>query len=137
MSESSLLERLLNPRLEEERRTSVDFDRLVESVRRNLTSMLNSRRGGVPIQADYGAPEFSTVVYTMPRSLSAFQQAIKTSVEKYEPRLRNVRVNFEKSEEHELLLHFAITGEVISGGERAILTLDTLVDSSGRISVED
>ena len=118
MSESSLFERLLNPRLEEERRASVDFDRLVESVRRNLTNMLNSRRGGVPIQADYGAPEFSTVVYTMPRSLSAFQQAIKSSVEKYEPRLRNVRVNFERSEEHELLLHFAISSGRWSAAEK-------------------
>lgn len=137
MSERSLLERLQDPRSDETLRTSVDYTSLVDSIMKNLRNMLNTRQGGVPIQPDYGVPEFGNVVYSMPDSLAEFQQAIKNTIEKYEPRLRHVRVKLSMNEEDLLLLRFEITAQLVVEEESAILRFQTLVDPSGQINVRD
>ncbi|MBU2546850.1 MAG: type VI secretion system baseplate subunit TssE [Proteobacteria bacterium] len=137
MNERTLLERIRNPRPDEALRTSVDYSALVDSVLDNLRHMLNTRQGGVPVQPDYGIPEFGNVVYSMPEGLGEFQQAIKATIEKYEPRLRHVRVKFQENEDDLQYICFEITARLAVEEEDAVLRFRTLVDSSGQVNVKD
>ena len=137
MQERTLLERIRDPGPEMVRKTSINFSILVDSILSNLHRLLNTRRGGVPISADFGIPEFGSVVYTMPDSLSEFQQAIKDAIEKFEPRLRHVRIRFVESEEDVLHLCFEVRAQLVAEGDRAVLSLKTLVDANGQVSLQE
>jgi type VI secretion system protein len=95
--EESLLERIASweewtssdssePRLEP------NTEKLVQSVRRNLVRLLNSRHGLSAALPDYGLPAFADLRVEQPCVVEAIRSAMQASIEAYEPRLRNVRV---------------------------------------------
>src|SRR5512141_2290170 len=64
----------------------------LRSIIDNLSRLFNTRRGSVAHLLDYGLPDISQVYRDLPLSLDGLRAAIKQVVEKYEPRLRHVRV---------------------------------------------
>jgi type VI secretion system protein len=112
MRERSLLERLRDPKADEGRRASDDLDALEASILAHLRRMLNSRQGHALVALDYGMPDLSEALRTYPSSLSTVEQAVRASIEKYEPRLRDVSVRFVDSEEDILTLSFEIRGRL-------------------------
>ncbi len=112
MRERSLLERLRDPKADEGRRASDDLDALEASILAHLRRMLNSRQGHALVALDYGMPDLSEALRTYPSSLSTVEQAVRASIEKYEPRLRDVSVRFVDSDEDILTLSFEIRGRL-------------------------
>lgn len=90
----------------------------LQSILDNLTRLFNSRRGALMHIPDYGLPDISQVYRDLPYSRDGLRVAIKEAVEKYEPRLRRVRVEkYEKSEdeEYDMRESFILTGELLKG----------------------
>jgi type VI secretion system protein len=112
MRERSLLERLRDPKADEGRRASDDLDALEASILAHLRRMLNSRQGHALVALDYGMPDLSEALRTYPSSLSTVEQAVRASIERYEPRLCDVSVRFVDSEEDILTLSFEIRGRL-------------------------
>jgi type VI secretion system protein len=137
MHEQTLLERIRDPRPDEARRAEVDFNRLVGSILAHLRHMLNTRQGGAPAQPKYGLPEIGELVHSMPDGLSDFRQAIKNTIETFEPRLKHVRVNVRESEEDMMLLQFEVTAQLAQVRENALLRFQTYIDPAGRIELKD
>ncbi len=113
MRERSLLERLRDPEADEGRRASDDLEALEASILAHLRRMLNSRQGHALAALDYGMPDLSEALRTYPSSISSVEQAIRASIEKYEPRLRDVSVRFVESEHDVLTLSFQIRGRLV------------------------
>src|SRR5512145_2516088 len=90
--ERSLLERLRESEPESARTLQQNTNLLVQSVLSNLRRLLNSRHGITPIQDDYGIPDLCEVVHNFPEAIAEMRKAIKTAIDKYEPRLRRVSV---------------------------------------------
>ncbi|MFQ5773100.1 MAG: type VI secretion system baseplate subunit TssE [Kiloniellaceae bacterium] len=132
--ERSLLERIGDPD-EDGRRLHVDPARLAESVARHLTRMLNVRQGSVITLPDYGMPDFNDLFVRFPDGLNAIRRAIKDSVEKYEPRLRRVAVQYVLDEEDPLNLRFKITARLVIGDRAEPVAFETLIGDSGRVQV--
>jgi type VI secretion system protein len=90
----------------------------LQSILDNLTRLFNSRRGALAHIPDYGLPDISQVYRDLPFSRDGLRVAIKEAVEKYEPRLRRVRVEkYEKGEdeEYDMRESFILTGELLKG----------------------
>ena len=87
----TLLERIRDPDPPNERVTRVSTRDIFDSVLTNLQNLLNTTHGNCLTDERYGLPHMTTVRNTMPHSVGAFEAAIRTSIEKTEPRLRNVR----------------------------------------------
>lgn len=134
--ERTLLERLGKPRTRGVRTLSENTNELAKSIMRHLTMMLNSRIGHAAAQMDYGIPEPSEVAHAFPDALGQMQRAIRTCIEKYEPRLGSVNVMHVESEEDQFTLRFQITAQLLTSKERMPVCFDTLVDSAGRIRVK-
>jgi len=79
--------------------TTEDIDVLAEAVRRNLAKLLNSRQGMSPAQPDYGLPSLTDVPLEGTNALAALRDKIRATIERYEPRLRRVRVSSPQDEE--------------------------------------
>ncbi len=91
-------------------------DARIRSVLANLQRLLNARRGAVGHLPNYGLPDISEVYRDMPDSIGLLQQAIKDTIEVYEPRLARVRVEHRAADRSAMRLVFLIAGELASGG---------------------
>lgn len=93
--------------------------RRVFSIVDNLHRLFNTRRGTLEHMIDYGLPDISEIYRDMPASISDLQAALQETVEKYEPRLRNVRVLHQEKDEtqFDMTLTFILSGRLV-GRER-------------------
>jgi len=132
--ERSLLDRLDDPRPNAPRRVEESTEDLADSVLAHLQRMLNTRQGNCLTLDDYGIPDFTDMVHSFPEAVGRMQRAIRQSIERYEPRLRRVRVN-PVDEEDYFRLRFEITGELVTADEQAAVWFETTISPSGRISV--
>jgi type VI secretion system protein len=133
--EKSLFERIQHSEEGEQYKLSVDTNKVADSVMEHLRNMLNSRQGSVPALPDYGLPDFNDMVARFPDAIFELRRAIKTCIEKYEPRLARVKVDHIPDEENPLNLRYEITAQLISGDESANVWFETTLDSAGKVSV--
>ncbi|MBM4349622.1 MAG: type VI secretion system baseplate subunit TssE [Deltaproteobacteria bacterium] len=145
MREERLLERLQIWEKNPTRRAKEDPRRIVDSVVRHLRRILNTKQGNVPIADDYGTPDFTDFFLTLPKTESdpkrEIEKAIRLAIQKYEPRLKGVRVSLIDQEEAGADLHtdpltirFQITGRLASESKTQVF-LETTVDNEGKINI--
>src|SRR4030042_2574212 len=134
MREERLLERIRTWEKEPTRREREDSRRVIDSVLRHLQRVLNTKQGNVLIAEDYGIPDFSELVGSYPDSVRDIEKTIRQDIQKYEPRLRAVKVSFIPQEEDLLTLRFQIIA-MLSSESKAQVLLETIVDSDGKIDV--
>jgi type VI secretion system protein len=131
----TLLERFRKPDLDEELVATENIGALVDSVIQHLTKMLNTPQNiGTLIQPDYGMIALSDI-HSLPDPIANVQKSIRTTIEKYEPRLRDVRVEHEASEEDPMNLKFKITARLVLRKGRELVYFETLVKPSGQVQV--
>ena len=97
--------------------------------------MLNTRQGNVPVASDYGIPDLADMVHSFPDAIRIMEQAIRTTIEKYEPRLANVRVRYSGSEDDVFSLHYEVTAMLKPSGSGRAVLFETRVESNGEVSV--
>jgi type VI secretion system protein len=133
--ERSLLDRLADPRSGAPRTTRQNEQQLLQSVLEHVGRMLNTRRGNAPVAPDYGIPDMVDLVHSFPDSIKMMEQAIRTTLEKYEPRLSNVRVKFSGSPDDVFSLHFEVTATLAVAAGKNSVWFETKVDSNGEVAV--
>lgn len=67
-------------------------NRLIVSIMDHLNRVFNTRTGSIPHLKDYGLPDISEIYRKMPEGIDELIDAVTRTVERYEPRLKNVRV---------------------------------------------
>lgn len=136
MFEERLLERIANLETEKDTSRATAAARALASVMGHLQKMLNTRRGSVSIAPDYGMPDFTNFPgESMSDTCRRMTVIIKDFVEKYEPRLANVRISFDPDENNALSLRFRLEGVLVREGGIPVM-LETVVDSSGKVVIE-
>jgi type VI secretion system protein len=132
--EQTLLERLGDRSHAKALTVAEDSQLLADSILRHLRRMLNTRQGHVLTQGDYGMPDVTGFVQNLPDMVTATQRAIQNSIEKFEPRLRNIHVTYAPSDD-KLNVHFEITGELVTDKEEAAVWFETFLTPSGHIEI--
>jgi type VI secretion system protein len=105
----------------------------LQSILSNLSRLFNTRRESVAHLPDYGLPDIAEIYRDMPHSVTRLQQSIKETVEKYEPRLRRVRIEHQQTDAYAMRLEFMITGELVN---RQRVRLQTTFSSDERARVQ-
>ncbi len=111
-NELRLFERLAHPEPPGGRRLELDIGLLKRSIINHLQHMFNSRHGHAEAQPDYGIPDLNAFMFEFPDSITPMRQAIERSIEKYEPRLKNVKAVWVRDEENPLNIRFEITARL-------------------------
>jgi type VI secretion system protein len=135
--ERGLLDRIRAPDQEGERTIHGNTGRLADSVMENLRGLLNSHHGNVPTREDYGIPAIVDVLHNFPDAIGGMRKAIKTTIEKYEPRLRRVNVRHVENPADPLALNFEITAELVTDDQKASVQISTRIDGSGQVRVRN
>lgn len=100
----------------------------------HLINLLNTRQGSVAHMPDFGLPDLTEVYKGIPSSIAAFKQAMLNTINKYEPRLKNVEI-IESRDKTSLstVLKFKLVAE-LDNGNKISFTTDFL--SEGRALIE-
>lgn len=135
--ERTLLERLADPDPPGSRRLELDLARMKRSIMLHLQRMLNSRHGHAPAQPDYGIPDLNEFMFSFPESISPMRQALERSIEKYEPRLKNVKATWVPDEDNPLNIRFEISAKLSLDQRSVPLRFATQVGSASALDLSD
>ena len=116
---------------------SEDVDALMESVRRNLIRLLNARHGMSEAMPDYGLPALTDLTIGSLDYAQQVQEAIKVAIDKYEPRLRAVRVSPSADEEGRQKLGFRVEASLVSQSGEHRVWYETTVKGNGEFDVSE
>ncbi len=139
MRENRLLERLItNDYPDDNRHQTSDLDRLVTSVTRHIQRILNTRQGSALIDPEFGIPDFSNLPgdFASPET-EALAETIQKAVEKYEPRLQDVAVNFEGTVTNALSISFHLSGTIFHKKKKVPIVLRTDVSSDNTFKISN
>jgi type VI secretion system protein len=135
MREKSLIDRLRDRSGSSVRSTRLDTAALTESVMASLRRMLNSRQGISQTVPDYGLPDLTDIVHAFPEAIDICRRSIRASLEKYEPRLRNVVVNHLLDGDDPFHLRFEIRAQLVTERDTIPIAFYTMLDASGQAKV--
>jgi type VI secretion system protein len=134
MREERLLDRIRAWEKDPARRGREEPKRIVDSILRHLRRILNTKHGNVPIAEDYGVPDFTDFLFAHPESVREIERVIRSAIQKYEPRLKAVKVNYIPQEEDPLSLRFQIVARLLNESKQSIF-FETIIDSGGKVDI--
>lgn len=132
----ALLERLRNPDPPGERRLHASTGEVFDSILANLRDILNTNEGNCLIDEQYGLPHMASVRLGIPWTIASFANAIRTTIERHEPRLSNVRVRHAPGTDRTSSLRFEISGVIQDEDGRTNVRFETCADEEGRMRVK-
>lgn len=136
MKEYRLLERIRNIQKDPERRGGSDPNAMLNSVLQHVQMILNTKQGAVPIDPDYGVPDFTDIAGSYASdAVQIMEDSISKVINKFEPRLSDARVEFEEQQEDVLALKFRIVGKLALEGQDFPVVFESVVQSDGKITV--
>jgi type VI secretion system protein len=135
MREDRLLERIRSLQKDPLKRKRGESATALDSIMRHLQRILNTKQGNVPIAPDFGLPDLTDLHQNHLDSLRWFERAIRQTIQKYEPRLKAIRVRFVPNEADPLSLSFQIVGKLVTEGHQDPVRFESVVGSDGRISI--
>jgi len=89
----------------------------------------------MPTCPDYGLPPLSEMVHAFPDALSEIRDALLHTIEAYEPRLTNVRINFVPNPSHDLVVRFEVTATVVDNTRRLPVRFETRMSATRAVTV--
>ncbi len=134
----TLFERLTHAAREGGPRTiKEDRAAIMRSVMVNLQRVLNSHQGDSAAQPDLGIPSPHELMRGYPATTDVALRAVKTCIQRFEPRLTNVLVSVDRSDEHRLAIGFSISAQLAGGDRRDPVKFFTVITPDGRMRMRD
>lgn len=137
MREERLLERIMRSEHELQRSGREDARRAINSIVDHLQRILNTKQGSVLIGDDYGLPDLVELLRAYPESVRDFERSIRSTIQKYEPRLNVVRIKLVPQEEDPLSLSFQISAKLVHNSQRMPILLQSSIGVDGKIKISD
>lgn len=131
----SLLERLRADDTGEHFTTADPVGGRIRSIKQNLVRLLNSRQGGSSSSNDYGLDDFNDAAVGSSDMLRIIGQDIRKVITKFEPRVHDVRVNFDHATLGGVELGFSISVKTTVKHREEQVTIDLVMKEGRRFSL--
>lgn len=138
-NELHLMERIHEGSEGASRKLAFSKERYIESVTRHLEKMFNVRQGSCPASPDFGLPDFNDLEMadSFVGAVKEISNAIKENIEKFEPGLSRVKVNYRQNSNNPLLLEFEVVARLNVNGRLERVKFETTKQASGQIKVNN
>lgn len=93
------------------------------SIQDHLVRLFNARQGVLPHLPDYGLPDLTAVYQQMPYSINDLVDSVKKTVEKYEPRLKRIKVAVMPVDDTDFVIRLEISGSTWDGNRVVYQTM--------------
>ncbi len=122
---------------EDEEPEELDLDGMTKSLFDDLKKMYNTRHGTVLLDGDYGLPDYTSFMNTMsPVEIEKLTRAFIMTTSKYETRLKNVTVRYNKEAAGSGIMNFIIVGKLAFKDEIYPLTFNALLYGDGSVTLK-
>lgn len=136
MKEKRLLERIIGLQAEQGRTSLAQAEVLTRSIIEHLQRILNTRQGSVPIDAEFGVPDFTNLAGSFATGeTTQIIDSMTRMIARYEPRLKSPRIQVAEGAQEVLSLSFSLQGLVAIDDHDIPIHLATRVSSDGRVSL--
>lgn len=136
MKEKRLIERIIGLQAEVGRSRLTQAETLTRSIIDHLQRILNTRQGSVPIDPEFGVPDFTNLAGTFATGeTSQIIESMTRMIARYEPRLKAPRIRVAEGTREVLSLSFSLEGLVAIDDRDIPIHLSTRVSSDGRVSL--
>jgi len=136
MREHRLLERIASLGADAERSHITRSEILVDSILEHLRRILNTRQGSVPIDPQFGVPDFTNLAGSFSSGTTGQMiEDMTRMIQRYEPRLRHPQISFTAVQDEVLTLAFAINGFIAVDNREIPVRLSSQVASNGKVSL--
>lgn len=108
----------------------------IESVVLHLKKLLNTRQGTTLVDVNYGMPDFTDLKLLFPDSVREIEKSISSTIETYEPRLSQVKVDFLFQDEQNLSLLFHIEASLKTEKDLIDVHLESSLDAGGKMKIK-
>ena len=105
---------------------------LIRSIKRNIELVLNSKEGCTLCAHDFGLKDFNDATATTKSLSQTIVANIRSSLERYEPRVRITRIEYIHDAYDVLQLNFRITCVVLLKQKNELTELNIILDSSNK-----
>ncbi|MCM7774131.1 type VI secretion system baseplate subunit TssE [Enterobacter asburiae] len=125
-------------RIEESKtiRSSDDTNDLVDSLKRNLQAILNTRSGNAQSCPELGIIDFNDATGSSVEVYSAICRAIKRCIEDYEPRISRAEIIAQPNEADPLTLYFLVRSYVSFEEHESIINFNLRIDGNHKYKLE-
>lgn len=125
-------------RIEESKtiRSSDDTKDLVDSLKRNLQAILNTRSGNAQSCPELGIIDFNDATGSSVEVYSAICRAIKRCIEDYEPRISRAEIIAQPNEADPLTLYFLVRSYVSFEERESIINFNLRIDGNHKYKLE-
>ena len=109
---------------------------LTQSIVAHLQRILNTRQGSVPIDNEFGVPDFTNLVgsFAVGQTTQIIENMTRM-IARYEPRLKSPRIQVVEGAQEVLSLSFSLEGLVAIDNRDIPIHLATRVSSDGHVSL--
>lgn len=128
----TLLTRVRRPEYAIARRSISDSETR-ESVLEHLRTMCMTRQGTMLTAPDYGTATVSEMVHAFPDAIAEMARAIKHTIQHYEPRLVNVRIQHLPADD--LTLRYQITAQLVRDATKVPVEFETSLDQNRKLTI--
>ncbi len=109
--------------------------RQINSIISHLSKLLNTRQGSVSIAPDFGVPDITNLPgENILETKQKVEAVIQGVVQKYEPRLKNVKMFMQQEEKAEFSLKFRLEANLTEKEDVPVI-FETVVSTEGKISI--
>lgn len=108
----------------------------ITSVIEHLIRVLNTKKGSVDIDPEFGVPDLSNLSSSFSsEAIPELEFAIRNVIQNYEPRLKDVAVKCLAQQDDLLALRFSISARLVMDDKGNQIVFETIVDSDGQVKV--
>jgi type VI secretion system protein len=108
---------------------------VVASIAEHLRAILNTRKGEALAAPSFGIMDFNDIIHLFPAAIPRMQQSIRTAIQEFEPRLKNVVVVHVPDEQEPTALRFDIIAQLNTKEARGSLRFHTQMYPGGRVEL--
>ncbi len=108
---------------------------VVESIAEHLRNLLNTRRGESVAAPAYGILDLNDIVHSYASAIPRMTQSIRTAIQDFEPRLKNVVVQYAADPADPTALRFDISAQLATRDRRGMVRFHTQVHPGGRVDL--
>jgi len=139
MDERRLLERLSYWEHGAKRTNLPQLEVLTQSILNYLQRILNTRQGSVPLDSQFGLPDFTNGagVSLTSGSFEEISASIEHMLSKYEPRLSDATVSIDSSDPLGEGIVFSINGTIRSNDRSLKAHLSARLGNNGKVSISE
>ncbi|WP_325892259.1 type VI secretion system baseplate subunit TssE [Grimontia sp. NTOU-MAR1] len=116
---------------------SSDKELLLDSITNHIHRILNTQQGSVPIDKDFGMPDFSDLRWGEGSDIRHdLEKFLSELILKYERRVKSVNVYTQKDNKSPLVLCFVLEAKIELKNKIIPLVFETVLKSDGYIALQ-